>query len=74
MIKRRIAALINVKTIITFLVGGVFTYKAITGGLSSDYIMATVNMIFAFYFGTQKQKQDDKAENQLSKNNDDKSD
>ena len=42
--------LLKVKSIITFMVGGVFTYLAITGKIESKDTFAIVVMMFTFYF------------------------
>lgn len=58
-IPKRLAALIDVKTVVTFVVLGVFAYLALTGQLKTDYVEYVVTTVFVFYFGTQKRKQDD---------------
>lgn len=63
MIKKKLAALINVKTVISFVVIGVFAYLAITGRVDAAVAMTVVTMVVGFYFGTQKQKQDDADQN-----------
>lgn len=54
----KIAALVNVKTVVTFAVTAVFVMLAVTGGVSSGEAMTIVTMVLGFYFGTQKQKQE----------------
>ena len=51
-----LAALIKVKTIVTFAVVGVFAYLAVTGAITPDNVMVVVSMVIAFYFGTQSGK------------------
>ena len=51
--KERIAKLINVKSIVTFLLTGVVCYLAITGRMNIEQIYL---MVISFYFGTQLEK------------------
>ncbi len=59
MLKQKLAALINVKTIVTFAVTGVFVALALQGGIAPGEALAIVTVVIGFYFGTQKQKSDD---------------
>lgn len=56
--KKNLAALIKVKTIVTLIVIMVFAVLALTDKLSPDVVMSVVTMVVAFYFGTQKERQD----------------
>jgi len=56
--KERIAKLINVKTIVTFVVTAVFAVLALRESVSPEVTMGVVTTVIAFYFGTQKEKQD----------------
>ena len=53
-----LAALIKVKTIVTFAVVGVFAYLAVAGAITPDNVMIVVSTVIAFYFGTQSEKRD----------------
>ena len=53
---KNIAALITVKTIVTFAVVAVWCYLAVTGNIDTDYINNVVLMVIAFYFGTVSEK------------------
>lgn len=55
-IKKRIANLCSVKSIVTILTTIVFCYLSITGVLSSEQFIAIFTTVVAFYFGTQTQK------------------
>lgn len=55
---KNLAALIKVKTIVTLVVIGVFAVLALNGTLEPDVVMSVVMMVVAFYFGTQKERQD----------------
>ncbi|MEF9865627.1 MAG: hypothetical protein RR271_07785 [Oscillospiraceae bacterium] len=54
---KNIAALIKVKTMVTFAVVLVFVILALSGKLSAEVVMSIVTMVVAFYFGTQSEKQ-----------------
>ena len=57
-IKKRLAALLSVKSLVTLVLKIVFAYMAITGQISQDF-MTIYAVIIAFYFGTQSQKTQD---------------
>lgn len=54
-VKKRLAHLLSVKSIVTLILTGVFGYMAVTGQISQDF-MTIYAVIIAFYFGTQSQK------------------
>ena len=53
---KNFAALIKVKTIVTFVVIAVFAVLALRGDISPDNVMNVVIAVIAFYFGTQYEK------------------
>lgn len=55
-ILKRLGALINVKTIITFVVTGVFVALSLTGQLDPDKSLTIITMVITFYFGVQHEK------------------
>lgn len=57
-LKKRIAALMSVKSIVTLILTAVFAYMATTERISQDF-MTIYAVIIAFYFGTQSQKLQD---------------
>lgn len=57
-IKKRLAALLSVKSLVTLVLTIVFAYMAITGQISQDF-MTIYAVIIALYFGTQSQKTQD---------------
>ncbi len=61
MIKKRVAALINVKTMVTFAVTAVFAVLSLRGSIAPGEALAIVTVVIGFYFGTQKQKNDDES-------------
>ena len=62
-IKKRLGALLSVKSMVTLALTGVFVYLAAVGEISQEF-MTVYTVVIAFYFGTQSQKlQDAVAEN-----------
>ena len=58
LIRKRLANLMSVKSIVTLVLTGVFAYMAVTGNISQDF-MTIYAVIIAFYVGTQSQKAQD---------------
>ena len=58
LLKKNLANLVKVKTIVTLLVVGVFAVLACTGVISADNVMIVVSMVVSFYFGTQHEKKE----------------
>lgn len=54
--KENIAKLINVKTIVTFVLIAVFAVLALRNSITADNVMIVVTTVIAFYFGTQHEK------------------
>jgi K+-transporting ATPase A subunit len=54
-IKKRLANLLSVKSLVTLTLTLVFAYMAVIGKISQDF-MTIYAVIIAFYFGTQSQK------------------
>ena len=61
-IRKRIANLLSVKSLVTIVLTIVFAYMAVTGKISQDF-MTIYAVIIAFYFGTQSQKTQDILDN-----------
>ena len=57
-IKKRLANLLSVKSIVTLVNTAVFAYMAVTNQITQDF-MTIYAVIIAFYFGTQSQKVQD---------------
>lgn len=58
---KKIAKLIDVKSIVTFVLTGVFAYLSIIGVVSGEQFLTVFTMVVSFYFGTQagkKEKED----------------
>ena len=54
----KLAGLINVKTIVTFVILAAFTILSLRGSFDAPAVMQIVIMVVAFYFGTQHEKQE----------------
>lgn len=52
----RVGKLIDVKSIVTLVLTGVFAYLAAVGKVGVDQFLTVFTVIIAFYFGTQSQK------------------
>lgn len=55
-ILQRLAMLLKVKTIVTFIVVTVFAVMSLSGRIAADNVMIIVSMVVSFYFGTQHEK------------------
>ncbi len=53
---KNLANLIKVKTIVTFVVVGVFAVLSLRGDISADNVMIITSSVIAFYFGTQHER------------------
>ena len=58
LMKKRLANLLSVKSLVTLTLTVVFAYMAVTGQISQDF-MTVYAVVIAFYFGTQSQKMQD---------------
>lgn len=54
--KERLTKLIDVKTIVTFAITGLFCYLGVIGKISPDKVWEAFLIIIGFYFGTQQKK------------------
>ena len=61
--RKRLANLLSVKSIVTIILTGVFAFMAVTGKISQDF-MTFYAVVIAFYFGTQSQKVQDAVDQQ----------
>lgn len=57
-IKKKLANLLSVKSLVTLVLTGVFAFMSCTNQISQDF-MTIYAVIIAFYFGTQSQKAKD---------------
>lgn len=54
--KEKLAKLVNVKSIITLILCGVFAYLSIIGQILPDQFLTIFTVIISFYFGVQHEK------------------
>lgn len=54
--KEKLAKLINVKSIITIVLCGVFAYLSVAGKVSAQQFLTIFTVIISFYFGSQVEK------------------
>ena len=52
----KIAKLLTVKSIVTLVLTGVFSYMSITGEITGQDFLTIFTVIIAFYFGTQYER------------------
>ncbi len=51
--KQKLAKLINVKSIVTILMTGVFSVLSLNGRISAEQFITIFTVVIGFYFGTQ---------------------
>jgi hypothetical protein len=56
LLKKRLANLLCVKSIVTVVLTCVFAYMTVTGGVSADQFLTVFTVVIAFYFGVQAEK------------------
>ena len=56
LLKKNLANLVKVKTLVTVVVCAVFAVLALRGDITPDNAMVIVSMVISFYFGTQTEK------------------
>ena len=54
--KEKLAKLVNVKSIITLILCGVFAYISVAGKVASEQFLTIFTVVISFYFGTQATK------------------
>ena len=55
-LKKRLANLLAVKSIVTIILTMVFAWLAVAGQVSTDQFLTVFTVVIAFYFGTQAEK------------------
>lgn len=56
LLKKRLANLLCVKSIVTIVLTGVFAFLAIRGQVSADQFLTVFTVVIGFYFGVQSEK------------------
>ena len=59
---KKLAKLIDVKSIVTFILTGVFAYLSTIGVISGEQFLTVFTMVISFYFGTQAGKKEKEEE------------
>ena len=54
--KERLTRLLTVKSIVTILLTGVFSYLSVTGTIDGGQFLTIFTVIISFYFGSQVEK------------------
>jgi hypothetical protein len=54
--KEKLAKLIDVKSIVTIVLTGIFSYLAVAGKIDGGQFLTVFTVVIAFYFGTQVTK------------------
>ena len=62
LLKKRLANLLCVKSIVTIVLTFVFAYMTVIGGVSADQFLTVFTVVIAFYFGVQAEKKAAQAE------------
>lgn len=57
LLKKRLANLLCVKSLVTIILTFVFAYMTIKGGVSAEQFLTVFTVVIAFYFGTQATKE-----------------
>lgn len=57
--KERFAKLVDVKSIVTVILTGIFAYLSVVGTVTAQEFLTVFTVVIAFYFGTQAQKKVD---------------
>ncbi len=56
----KLLKLVNVKSIVTIMLTGVFAALSLKGTISGEQFLMIFTTVIAFYFGTQHEKMEDK--------------
>ena len=58
----KVAKLINVKSIVTIILTGIFAFLSVRGDITNEQFLMIFTTIIAFYFGTQSEKKKNEGE------------
>ena len=56
--KEKLAKLVNVKSIVTLILCGVFAYLSIIGRILPDQFLTIFTIVIGFYFGVQHERKE----------------
>ena len=62
LLKKRLANLLCVKSIVTIVLTGVFAHMTVTGSVGADQFLTVFTVVVAFYFGVQANKTEQSAQ------------
>jgi len=57
LLKKRLANLLTIKSLVTLIVSIVFSVLALRGDINSEQVLTVLTVIVSFYFGTQAVKE-----------------
>jgi len=57
LLKKRLANLLSIKSLVTLIVTVVFAVLALRGSITGDQFLTVFTVVIAFYFGTQHAKE-----------------
>lgn len=60
--KRRLSALLTVKSLVTLTLTGVFAALSIRGDVTAEQLLTVFTVVIGFYFGTQAQRKREEGE------------
>nr|WP_308743528.1 hypothetical protein [uncultured Anaerocolumna sp.] len=60
--KDKLSKLINVKSIVTIILTGIFSFLSVRGDITGEQFLMIFTTIIAFYFGTQSEKKKNEGE------------
>lgn len=60
--RKKLAKLIDVKSLVTLAITVVFSFLSITGRITGEQFLTIFTMVMAFYFGVQSTKKNDGGE------------
>ncbi len=63
LLKKRLANLLCVKSLVTLILTCVFAYMTVMGSVSAEQFLTVFTVVIAFYFGTQATKKEEQATN-----------
>ena len=65
-LRKRLANLLAVKSIVTIVLTCVFAYLTCTGGVTAEQFLTVFTVVIAFYFGTQAERRSQEATETLT--------
>ncbi|MBR3640626.1 MAG: hypothetical protein IKN53_01175 [Oscillibacter sp.] len=60
--REKLAKLIDVKSLVTLAMAGVFSFLAVRGTLTGQEFLTVFTVVISFYFGTQTQRAADRSD------------